>query len=112
MAARGWITVLCSSGGFQFDGREPVGRSNPGMAETVRAQPDIPVWRKSMSPARASGGKALPRAAARRVSYCVTAMEATALFFAFVIVAFFFQQPIARSSWGVSPGRIFAGPAL
>src|ERR1700722_8798493 len=97
MAAKRWITVLFSSGGFQFDGREPVGRSNPGMAETVRAQPDIPVWKKSMSPARASGGKALPRTAARRVSYCVTAMEATALFFAFVIAAFFSgDRPLDR----------------
>ena len=61
------------------------------MVATARAQPHMPVRRKSISPARASGGNASPRAAARRVSYCVTAMDGlTALFSAFVIADVFF----------------------
>src|SRR5487761_2120048 len=68
MAAKRWITVLCSLGAFQFGGREPACRSDVRMVVAARAQPHMPTWRKSISPERASGGKALPRAAARRVS--------------------------------------------
>ena len=42
------------------------------MVATARAHPHMPRRRKSSSPARASGGSASPRAAPRRVSYCVT----------------------------------------
>jgi hypothetical protein len=43
MAAKRWITVLCSSGAFQFEGLAPAGRSNVRMAVTARAQPHMPV---------------------------------------------------------------------
>ena len=52
------MTVLYSSGAFQFDGREPAGCSNALMVANARAHPHMPRRRKSISPARASGGNA------------------------------------------------------
>src|SRR4051794_2844663 len=84
------MTVLCSSGAFQFDGREPIVCCGALMLASARAQPYMPRWRKSSRPARASHGSASPIAALLRLSYCVTTADNSAdLFWALVIGDFF-----------------------
>ena len=48
------------------------------MLAPARAHPHMPRRRKSISPYRASTGNASPRAALRRVSYCVTTVDRSA----------------------------------
>src|SRR3954452_25042603 len=92
------MTALCSSGAFQFGGRERVACCGALMVASARAQPYMPRWRKSSRPARASHGNAPPMAALLRLSYCVMTTDNSAeLSWALVIAEFFFRQPLARS---------------
>src|SRR5215831_1827340 len=107
------MTVPYSSGAFQFDGRELAGRSMAPLVANARAHPHMPRRRKSIRPARASGGNASPRADLRSVSYCVTAMDNSAeLLFASVIAVFFSRPPPAQSSWDGCGRRISDEPVL
>src|SRR5581483_483579 len=91
-AAKMCTTALCSSGIFQFGGREPDGRGGALIVATARAHPLMPRRRKSSSPVRASGGRAPPRTAPRKASYCITSTDDS-----------------ANCSCGCSSGSFFSG---
>lgn len=102
-------TMAFRSPGSRGSERDAAGGCRWTLAlDRLRAQPDMPRHKKSISPLRPSGGRASPSIAARKVSYWATTLD-TAVESASpalgVTAEFFFHGRRAQSSLDARRGR-------
>lgn len=101
-------------GGTFDDDRVTFGSDGARPGTIMRAHAHIPRARKTLSPRRASTGRARPRAAERITSYCAAIGADTVDGQAQhpTIPPFFLHRTLARSFWGAHPDQILCELAL